>query len=230
MTEERDSLSVHQKLLDVQSEIKVPKNQYNKFGKYNYRSCEDILEAAKPLLKKNSCILSISDEIKHIEGRFYVEARAVITDCESGDSFQVTAYAREEESKKGMDGAQVTGSTSSYARKYALNGLFALDDNKDSDDTNKHGKNGDNKATTDKPQEDTKPKTQSQQQLDQGKVQRLAILRREKGITEEQHKAFLDKARVTTSKSLTEEQYKKYVEWLEKQPSIEKREEQEATV
>ena len=103
---------------------------------------------------------------------------------------------------------------------------FGADVYWDKDKTKYNGK--ENEPT--KPQEDTKPKTQPQQQLDQGKVQRLAILRREKGITEEQHKAFLDKARVTTSKSLTEEQYKKYVEWLEKQPSIEKREEQEATV
>ena len=148
-------MSVIQKLAGIQRDIEVPKNQFNKFGGYNYRSCEDILKAAKPLLQNNNCILTIQDDIQHISGRFYIMAKAVLTDCETGETFFTMAYAREEESKKGMDGAQVTGSTSSYARKYALNGLFALDDEKDSDATNKH----DNNKPT-KPQEDTKPKTQ----------------------------------------------------------------------
>ena len=133
-------MSIYKKLAEIQAEIKVPKGQYNSFGKYNYRSCEDILEAAKPLLSKQGCVLTITDQVEHVEGRFYVKAEAQMTDAETTESFTVSAYAREEESKKGMDGAQVTGSTSSYARKYALNGLFALDDVKDSDATNKHGK------------------------------------------------------------------------------------------
>jgi hypothetical protein len=123
-------------LVDIQQKIKAPKNQRNDFGKYNYRSCEDILEAVKPLL--GDCILTISDEIIQIGERYYV--RAVVTLQDGEAKHVVTAYAREEETKKGMDAAQITGAASSYARKYALNGLFLIDDTKDADATNKHGK------------------------------------------------------------------------------------------
>ncbi len=133
-------MSINEKLLAIQSEIKVPKSQYNAFGKYSYRSCEDILEAIKPLAAKHNCVLKIHDEIEFISGRFYVKAIATLTDCETGEIVVAFAWAREEETKKGMDAAQITGSTSSYARKYALNGLFCLDDTKDADATNKHDK------------------------------------------------------------------------------------------
>ena len=113
-----------EKIAKIQRELKAPKNQYNKFGGYKYRNCEDILESAKPLL--NGLVLSISDEIVLVGTRFYVRATATITDGEN--TYSATAYAREEESKKGMDASQLTGSTSSYARKYALNGLFCIDD------------------------------------------------------------------------------------------------------
>ena len=126
------------KLSIIQSEIKAPKGQMNKFGNYKYRSCEDIVEAAKPVLAKHGFSLTLSDEIVMIGNRFYVKATASIFD--EGETYSSTAYAREEESKKGMDGAQITGAASSYARKYALNGLFAIDDTKDSDATNTHGK------------------------------------------------------------------------------------------
>jgi len=129
---------LNQKLLAIQSGLKAPKNQRNNFGGYNYRSAEDILEAVKPLLAKNGCSLTLSDEILCIGDRFYIKAVATITD--GNDSVQVSAFAREDESKKGMDGAQITGSASSYARKYALNGLFCIDDTKDPDATNTHGK------------------------------------------------------------------------------------------
>jgi hypothetical protein len=122
-------------LLEIQKELKAPKGQFNSFGKYKYRSCEDILESVKPLLSKNSCTLTMSDDIIMVGNRIYVKATAVITNS-TGESNEVTAFAREEESKKGMDGSQVTGASSSYARKYALNGLFCIDDNKDSDTTN----------------------------------------------------------------------------------------------
>jgi len=122
-------------LLEIQKELKAPKAQFNSFGKYKYRSCEDILESVKPLLSKNNCTLTMSDDIIMVGNRIYVKATAVITNS-SGEKQEVTAFAREEETKKGMDGSQVTGASSSYARKYALNGLFCIDDNKDSDTTN----------------------------------------------------------------------------------------------
>lgn len=129
-------MKIHEKLLAIQSTLKAPKGQYNSFGKYNYRNCEDILEAVKPLCSQLQCALTLSDEIVAESGRFYIKATAEIVDIESGESKKVTAFAREEETKKGMDGSQITGASSSYARKYALNGLFCIDDNKDSDTTN----------------------------------------------------------------------------------------------
>lgn len=121
--------------MKIQQELKAPKGQKNSFGGYSYRSCEDILEAVKPLLAKYKCVLTLNDKLVQIGERYYVEATASITDVESGKDNLVynTAYAREEESKKGMDASQLTGATSSYARKYALNGLFAIDDTKDAD-------------------------------------------------------------------------------------------------
>lgn len=128
-------MNIYQKLNKIQTELKAPKGQYNQFGKYKYRNCEDILEALKPLLKETQTIIVINDRILSIEGRFYVEATATLYDCESEQAMSIsnTALAREEDSKKGMDGSQVTGASSSYARKYALNGLFAIDDTKDAD-------------------------------------------------------------------------------------------------
>ena len=128
------------KLMMIQSELKAPKGQYNDFGKYNYRNCEDILNALKPHLMKYKCVVLLTDELAIIGSRFYVRATAQLVDTESNNTISVNAYAREEETKKGMDGSQITGSASSYARKYALNGLFAIDDTKDSDYTNQFGK------------------------------------------------------------------------------------------
>lgn len=133
-------MKLYEKLNNIQSSLKVAKDQFNAFGKYKYRSCEDILEAVKPLLKEYKCILTISDVIKNIGERYYVEATATLTDIEDGTQISVSASAREDESKKGMDSSQLTGSTSSYARKYSLNGLFAIDDTKDADTTNEHDK------------------------------------------------------------------------------------------
>ena len=121
------------KLLAVQTALKAPKGQYNAFGKYNYRSCEDILEALKPLLSEQGLVLTISDSLEMIGDRYYVKAVANLADTESKLSVESVAYAREEETKKGMDGSQITGTASSYARKYALNGLFCIDDTKDAD-------------------------------------------------------------------------------------------------
>lgn len=134
-------MKIYEKLSKIQSELKVPKGRWNDFGKYYHRSCEDILEAAKPICEKYGTVLLLGDEIVNVGGRNYVRAVATLIDLEeSGESpasISTAAFAREEETKKGMDSSQITGSTSSYARKYALGGLFALDDEKDSDETNK---------------------------------------------------------------------------------------------
>lgn len=124
------------RLSEIQKELKAPKGQYNAFGKYNYRSCEDILEAVKPLL--GDLILTLSDEIVFVGDRYYIKSTARLFD---GTNFvETTAFAREALTKKGMDEAQITGSASSYSRKYALNGMFCIDENKDPDATNKHEK------------------------------------------------------------------------------------------
>ena len=131
---------IKEKLLHIQINLKAPKNQFNKFGGYKYRNAEDILESVKPLLLDTKTTLTISDEIVNIGNRYYVKATVTLFDTESEDSIHTEAFAREEESKKGMDGSQITGASSSYARKYALNGLFDIDDTKDSDTTNQHDK------------------------------------------------------------------------------------------
>lgn len=120
-------------LMAVQAELKAPKNQHNSFGKYDYRSAEDIIEAVKPLLKDNGLFLNMSDDIVLIGDRYYVKATVKVVDVVTGESVQTSALAREAAQKKGMDESQVTGTASSYARKYALNGLFAIDDNRDAD-------------------------------------------------------------------------------------------------
>lgn len=122
-------------LISIQSELKAPKSQFNKFGGYKYRKAEDILEAVKPLLAKQKCTLIITDDIVMVGNRIYVKATATLKN-EKGEFETSTGWAREEETKKGMDASQITGASSSYARKYALNGLFAIDDNADSDTTN----------------------------------------------------------------------------------------------
>lgn len=123
--------TLQQKLIEIQSELKAPKSQFNKFGGYNYRNCEDILEAVKPLCAKHEIVPLLSDEIVMIGDRFYIKATAKVTDGK--DEIATTAFARESKDKKGMDESQITGSASSYARKYALNGLFCIDDTKDAD-------------------------------------------------------------------------------------------------
>ena len=135
-----ETKNIHTKLLGISSSLKAPKGQTNKFGGYRYRSAEDILTAVKPLLTEWGCTLVITDEMVDVGSRVYVKATAVLADTESDFIINVSGFAREAENKKGMDDAQITGSASSYARKYALNGLFAIDDTKDPDATNTHGK------------------------------------------------------------------------------------------
>lgn len=127
-------MNVYEKLLTVQSELKAPKSQYNSFGKYNYRSAEDIVEAAKPLCKEHGILLTLSDSVELVGAKAYIKATASIVDvADPNGKVEVSAYAREPLDKKGMDDSQITGAASSYARKYALNGLFAIDDTKDAD-------------------------------------------------------------------------------------------------
>ena len=157
-------MNIYEKLSNIQQELKAPKNQYNSFGGYAYRSCEDILEAVKPLLKKYNCTLQLEDYLENIGERYYIRAIAKLVDTEKPyveddeicaiNCITNSAYAREEENKKGQDASQITGASSSYARKYALNGLFLIDDVKDSDTTNT-GK-----------QEDTSTKKASKKQLE----------------------------------------------------------------
>jgi hypothetical protein len=162
-------MNIYEKLAAVQYELKAPKSQVNEFGKYKYRSCEDIVEAVKPLLNKYGLLLTLTDLVKLIGERFYIEATAKVVDIGGEGVIAVSAYAREEENKKGMDGSQITGASSSYARKYALNGLFAIDDTKDSDATNTHDK-------------EEQPKKQEKQEKQATPRQMLIAKLKEKGI------------------------------------------------
>ena len=155
----------------IQSELVAPKGQYNSFGKYNYRSAEDILEALKPILKKHNAAITLSDEIVYIEGRYYVEAS--VTLYAEGEAIGAKASAREEETKKGMDGSQITGTASSYARKYALNGLFAIDDNKDPD-TDEYANQTEKQAQAQKPVQSKPASNQKQNQRASGNVKYIA--------------------------------------------------------
>lgn len=127
-----NGLTFNQKIIAIQSELKAPKNQFNNFGKYKYRSCEDILEGVKPLLSKYGLLQTIRDEVRMIGDRYYIEATVIVSGGEN-ETVCATALAREPENKKGMDDSQITGTASSYARKYALNGMWLIDDTKDSD-------------------------------------------------------------------------------------------------
>jgi hypothetical protein len=179
-------MSVEKKLLNVQQGLKAPKGQYNSFGKYAYRNAEDILEAVKPLLAKEKLTLILTDTLENIGDRYYTKATARLIDTEIdapdfndyklSQCIEVTAYAREEESKKGMDGSQVTGASSSYARKYALNGLFCIDDTKDSDTTN----------TIAPDKQDKQDKQPDAKQLTDAQVKRLYTLATKAGYTKEQ--------------------------------------------
>jgi len=152
-------MNINEKLMNIQSQLKAPKSQRNAFGKYNYRSQEDIVEALKPLLLENKTTLTLSDSIELIGTRFYIKATATLIDTEKEEMITVNAFAREEEIKKGMDASQITGSVSSYARKYALNGMFCIDDTKDSDATNEHDKSTPKKPIEPAKAPQPKPKT-----------------------------------------------------------------------
>jgi hypothetical protein len=143
-----EELTLSAKMIEVQKELRAPKGQTNSFGNYNYRSCEDIFEAVKPLLAERGLMLTVSDELVNIGERYYIKATAAVQDMDA--SVSCFGYAREALTKKGCDEAQITGAASSYARKYALNGLFLIDDTKDAD-TNEHKEAAENKYEDDKP-------------------------------------------------------------------------------
>ena len=209
-------MEISEKLLTIQTKLKAPKGQYNGFGKYYYRSCEDILEAVKPLLAETKSTLRLSDRIIEVGGRVYVEATATLTDCEAGASINNTAYAREDEEKKGMDASQITGSCSSYARKYALNGLFLIDDTKDADTPESRGEGADKpkkeepkKAKADKAKTD-QPKAESTEdehhrKISKEELQELAIGCRDNGVEVEKICRLYNKASLP---ELTVFQYK----------------------
>ena len=195
-------MEIYKKLSGIQCELVATKGQCNNFGKYSYRSCEDILEAVKPLLDKYKVAIVIKDDIVLVGDRFYVKATATLIDSETGESVEASAFARECADKKGMDSSQVTGATSSYARKYALNGLFAIDDNKDADATNTHGKET--------------IKVNMTPALSEAQLKRLYAIGNKAGIKKEVLDSTVKKSFGCEPKNMTKEQYQNICERLEK--------------
>lgn len=185
-----EEISIHKALRLVQAELKAPKSQHNSFGNYDYRNAEDILEAAKPICLKHGLTPTIDDDIVLIGERYYVKATAIVTNDE-GESITASALAREAEDKKGMDSAQVTGATSSYARKYALNGLFAIDDSKDAD-TDEHKHTSDNRTST---TSNPAPKASANKRATDAQLNLIRGLAKRKGKDNEWYVATLDKIR-----------------------------------
>ena len=193
-------ITFQQKIVAIQSMLKAPKGQYNSFGKYNYRSCEDILEGVKPLLSEQELILTIEDSIEMIGDRYYVKATATITDGK--ESISTSAYARESLDKKGLDASQLTGATSSYARKYALNGLLAIDDTKDAD-TMDNSKN---------------PKSPMETCYNWATLKARAV---QGGISEDDLKRYLkDALKVTGTDKMTLEHYQQAFNWVNEQRRV----------
>lgn len=189
--------NVYLKLVKVQNGLKAPKSQYNSFGKYSYRNCEDILEALKPLLNEVKAIVNISDEIVLVGERYYVKATVKFIDAETGEVVEASAMAREEETKKGMDASQLTGSTSSYARKYALNGLFAIDDTKDADTTNTHGK-------------------ENVKSLSEAQLKRMYVIGKNAGYENSKVDSMINQKYNKKACDMTKEEYDNVVEGLQK--------------
>ena len=189
--------NVYLKLVKVQNELKAPKSQFNKFGNYAYRNCEDILEALKPLLNEVKAIVNISDEIVLVGERYYVKATVKFIDAETGEVVEASAMAREEETKKGMDASQLTGSTSSYARKYALNGLFAIDDTKDADTTNTHGK-------------------ENVKSLSEAQLKRMYVIGKNAGYENSKVDSMINQKYNKKACDMTKEEYDNVVEGLQK--------------
>lgn len=199
---ESKKMGIYEKLMTVQLSLKAPKNQFNSFGKYHYRSCEDILEGLKPCLKEVKAAVTIDDEIVEIGGRIYVKASAHFHDAETGEMVNNTAYAREEDVKAGMSLAQITGATSSYARKYALNGLFMIDDNKDAD-TDENKVESDAKSKKKNPTE-KEMKAVETQNVSEAKINALKKKAESDGVS---IVTILDKCNKPNLESLTEKQF-----------------------
>ena len=197
-------MEIYKKLMNIQTKLKAPKSQRNNFGNYNYRSCEDILEAVKPLLDEFKVALTIKDEIVLIGERYYIKATATLIDIDTGDTTETSAYDRESAEKRGMDASQVTGATSSYARKYALNGLFAIDDNKDADATNTHGK------------ETIKVNMTPAGGISEAQQKRLYAIANKAGLKKDVVDSTVKKSFGCDTKDMTKEQYQNICERLEK--------------
>lgn len=212
-------MNIYEKLLNIQTELKAPKGQENKFGHYKYRSCEDILEAVKPLLAKNKVILQLTDKIECLGNRYYIKATAILIDTEDTKNGEIayienTAYARESEEKKGMDDSQITGTASSYARKYALNGLFCIDDTKDAD-TNEFKEQQDKVTKQDKEQilEENIDELVTEQQ-----AKTIYAIMRQKGLDVE--KQLLTNYSITNTKDLTKRQYASILNKIKAMPNV----------
>lgn len=193
---------MYKKLMEIQTKLKAPKNLYNSFGKYNYRNAEGICEAVKPFLEEHKCALTLSDEIIEVGGRIYVKATATLHDTETLEWLSVSAMAREAEEKKGMDESQITGTASSYARKYALNGLFLLDDTKDADSDEHHteSKEKKKKAETEQKIEDIK-----KMKIDAIKVSVIKKRCADEGVPEER---VLTLYKLNSFEDMTEEKFR----------------------
>ena len=195
---------IYEKLINIQTELKAPKSKHNSFGNYYYRSLEDILEGVKPFLKKYGCTLMISDIVLEIGDRFYIQAQAELIDIETGEKVINTALAREISDKRGMDGAQITGSASSYARKYCLNGLFLIDDTKDAD--------------TDEAKNEADARAKKQEEIENTKISKVKIniIKKdiENGLFDEDK--LLSWFKVKKLEDITEKQFSIYAQKKEK--------------
>lgn len=207
--------TLKEKLIEIQKELKAPKGQYNDFGKYKYRSAEDILEAVKPLLIERRLLMTIRDEILELGNgqRFYVKATVKVEEVNSGDFLEVTAYAREPDIKKGMDESQITGTASSYARKYALNGMFAIDDSKDPD-TNEYQRQTQSKANT---KTNTKPRKNEPKQSNtkESMYRKLSQLSNKLELTNDDKYAIADRLGIKDLSNMTNSEIEIYINELE---------------
>ena len=216
MEELKDQL--YDKLNFIQSELKAPKSNYNSFGNYNYRSCEDILEAVKPLCKKYRALLTLTDDIVVIADRVYVKAKAILRDLDDYNiAIEVQAFAREPLEKKGMDSSQVTGTASSYARKYALNGLFNIDDTKDAD-TNEFKEQQD-KANKNKDKQEEISEENIEELVTEQQAKTVYAIMKQKGLDVE--KQLQSNYGITNTKDLTKRQYASILNAIKNMPNKE---------
>lgn len=208
-------MNIIEKLSKMQTELSAPKSLFNKFGNYPYRSAESILESLKPLLKEVQAVIAITDELVQIGDRYYIKTTATLRDTEG--EISTTAYAREEETKKGMDASQITGSASSYARKYALNGLFAIDDTKDADATNTHDKEEVKQKSNPKPKSETNATEMiMEKQISDTQIKALFTLANKKGYNSTSVlKAVAKKYNVPEIAQLSQSQYSSMVKGYE---------------